>query len=117
MLHHQWRKPFEALISWAKLGEIDRQRGDGWGHFSQRRDRENALENMPLKVTRISRKNKIVWRAGNWLEITTGVETLNEMWRKAVRKHNGLSLLLLSQACLVLTKNEVLSQIMFLFLL
>lgn len=49
--------------------------GDGWGHFSRRRDRENALENMPLKGARILRKNKIVWRAGNWLTIRTGVET------------------------------------------
>lgn len=46
------------LISWAKLGEIDRLRADGWGHFSQRRDRENALENVPLKGTRILAGNK-----------------------------------------------------------
>lgn len=60
--------------NWERLtgrGEMD------GGHFSQRRDRENALENMPLRVTRLLRKNKIVWRAGNCLVITTGVETLN----------------------------------------
>lgn len=55
VLYHQGRKPFEALISWAKLGEIGMQWGDWWGHFSERRDREKALENMPLKVTAILR--------------------------------------------------------------
>lgn len=28
-------------------------------------------------------KNKIVWCAGNWLAVTTGVETPNEMSRQA----------------------------------
>lgn len=88
--------------------------GDGWGHFSQRRDGENALENMALKATRILRKNKTVWSAGNWLAITTEVETLNEMWRKAACKTQLFAHFEALLSRFGIDKTVVLIQIMFL---